>query len=80
MTNDFELLIQAFKKIAETLKSIINFIKDKWESIQKFIASYKHLKKIPIHPTITKGLRVKYFMKSQVLINKPMWIRARSSC
>ena len=84
MENDKELIVERFRKLAEAytqaLKSIWNFLKDKWETVKEFVRNYKPVYKKPAHPASKARAMSRHTIRSQVMDRKPMFIRARTTC
>ncbi|MBS4191757.1 hypothetical protein KHA94_16325 [Bacillus sp. FJAT-49705] len=80
MIIDYELLSTAIKKMAEGLKFLMDVIKEVWKSAKEFVASYKPDYPRQVHPASKLCFMKDYRIRSQVIINKPLRISARTAC
>ncbi|KAB2337646.1 hypothetical protein F7731_08610 [Cytobacillus depressus] len=83
MEIDYEKLSQAIKAFAEVCRPLVEQIKKAWSVLKSLAKDYiQHLPKYPklIHPAVSVKQSDYNRLRSQVLINKPMRVRARTCC
>ncbi|WP_191556600.1 hypothetical protein [Metabacillus idriensis] len=77
---DYEHFYATVRKIYDAFKNLMNFIKRKWEAIKEFMDNHEPVYIQPEHPASKMKLNLKQLMNPQVIMRKPKFIRARTSC
>lgn len=83
MVIDYEKLSQAIKVFAKVCSPLMKLLMRAWDQFKRLAKEYiLHLPKHPkvIHPAVRINQYRSYRMQSQMLLNKPVRVRARSCC
>lgn len=72
-----EGIVKSFNKAINAFKDWVNKV---WGSIKEIVSTIEETCPTPIHPAFKQRVVERYILRSQVIMNKPKRIHARTTC